>query len=76
MTHTMSSSKNSHSAGTPNETTDRAVDRGSQGAATNRISPGTSEPGHIKPIGPAHRAGSSAPNPPESNQTTGQQGNN
>jgi hypothetical protein len=68
MTHTNPSSKNREPVRTPNRTNDRA----SQGAATTRISPGTSEPGHIKPIGPAHRADSSAPNPPESNQTTGE----
>jgi hypothetical protein len=75
MTQTISSTKDRDSARTTNETPDRAVDRASQRAATDRVSPGTSEPGHIKPIGPAHRAGSNAPNPPESNQTTGQQGN-
>jgi len=70
MAHTMSTSKAAKhdEAKVPNQ--------GSGGAAsepreqgTDRPWPGKSEPGHIKPIGPAYRPGS--PNSPESNKTAG-----
>jgi hypothetical protein len=70
MAHTMSTSKGAKQdqAKTPNPPPG-SESAESQDQRTNRAWPGKSEPGHIRPIGPARRPAS--PNSPKSNQTTG-----
>ena len=71
MTHPPSSSRKRDSSETGNSSPNQAgggtVPDGStvKDQRTNREWPGKSEPGHIKPIGPAHRPGS--PQSPEGN---------
>lgn len=73
MTHTPSSSRKRDSAETADPSPNRAGGGTVAGSTvkdqrTNREWPGKSEPGHIRPIGPAHRPGS--PQTPEGNSSS------
>jgi hypothetical protein len=45
----------------PNTAPDQLPEHRSESADAQRAWPGKSEPGHIKPIGPAYRSGRKAP---------------